>query len=96
MFLSTGELRDLTGFARAEQQARWLKEQGIAHRLVQKRVIISRTHVGEWIEGRTSRLSVGPNWDALREFEEQKDARKAAAFKRRDAPTKPPSRQDDL
>lgn len=51
-FLSAIELHQLTGYARPTSQASWLKEHGIAHRLVDRRVIVSHAHVKAWLEGR--------------------------------------------
>jgi hypothetical protein len=64
-FLSVDELRDLTGAARATKQAAWLKDQSIPHRLVGRRVIISREHVRSWLAGRNVPRSSGLNWAAL-------------------------------
>ena len=61
-FLSTQELHQLTGYARRTQQADWLKENGIPHRLDSGRVIVSHTHVRAWLEGRNTISSNGPNW----------------------------------
>lgn len=51
-FLNEAELHQLTGYARSTSQASWLKEHGIAHRLVDRRVIVSHSHVKAWLEGR--------------------------------------------
>lgn len=51
-YLSPTDLHDLTGYARPTQQARWLKDKGIAHRVDGKRVIVSRAHAREWLEGK--------------------------------------------
>ena len=64
-FLTADELRTLTGFKVASKQARWLTEQGIAHRQVAGRIIVSRLHTQAWLEGRTVRQSAAPNWSAL-------------------------------
>lgn len=61
-YLSTSELHTLTGYARPTQQAIWLKEKAIPHRLDGKRVIVSREHVRSWLEGRnivSSGLNLG-------------------------------------
>ena len=52
-FLTNQELHQLTGYARANLQAEWLKQHALPHRLDGRRVIISRTHVQQWLEGRT-------------------------------------------
>lgn len=51
-FLELAEVKSLTGFARATQQERWLLRQGVAHRRVGSRIIVSRHHVRLWLEGR--------------------------------------------
>jgi hypothetical protein len=65
-FLDKAELRELTGKARAKAQAQWLEEQGVAHRLVDRRVIVSRHHARKWLEGHTVVTSSGPDWSAVR------------------------------
>lgn len=65
-FLSSPELHDLTGYAWPSSQATWLKEQGIAHRLNGKRVIVSRVHVRAWLEGRPVVQSSGLNLSAIK------------------------------
>lgn len=60
------ELRDLTGKAHASAQAAWLSERGVPHRLDGRRVILSRAHVRDWLEGKTVRQSSGINWEAVR------------------------------
>lgn len=59
------ELLRLTGFKRASDQAAWLAGRGIPHRKDCRRVIVSRVHVREWLEGRSVVVSEGPNWAAL-------------------------------
>ena len=58
---SAVELHTLTGYARAGQQAGWLAEHGIPHRMDGRRVIVSRVHVQAWLEGRTVASSKGLN-----------------------------------
>lgn len=60
-YLDKADLHKLTGYARHGQQAQWLKEQGIAHRVDGNRVIVSRVHVQSWLEGRTVVHSSGLN-----------------------------------
>ena len=64
-FLSAEELRELTGYKNAGLQATWLSEQGICYRQVQRRTIVSRSHVHAWLEGRPVRSAGGINWAAL-------------------------------
>jgi len=67
-FLTADELRTLTGYKAAPKQAAWLREQGIAHRQVGGRIIVSRVHTQAWLEGRPVRASSGPNWSALPQY----------------------------
>jgi len=60
------ELRDLTGKAHAAAQAAWLAERGVPHRLDGRRVILSRSHVRDWLTGKTVRQSGGINWGAVK------------------------------
>lgn len=64
-FLTAAELRELTGYRAAGRQDAWLTEQGIPHRKVGGRTIVSRNHVRAWLEGRPVKTSTGPNWGAL-------------------------------
>ena len=59
------ELVRLTDCKRAADQAAWLAERGIPHRKEGRRVLVSRVHVREWLEGRNIVVSEGPNWAAL-------------------------------
>lgn len=60
-YLPPPELHRLTGYARPTEQAEWLKDRGIPHRLDGKRIILSRVHVQSWLEGRTVVHSKGLN-----------------------------------
>lgn len=64
-FLSADELRELTGYKNACRQAAWLKEQGVCHRQVPGRIIVARSHVMAWLEGRPVKTPGGINWAAL-------------------------------
>jgi hypothetical protein len=59
------ELQVLTNLSRAAAQASWLKEKSIPHRVDSRRVIVSRAHIRDWLEGRVASVSSGPNWGAL-------------------------------
>lgn len=52
-FLSKEELQFLCGRRDAVSQEKALKEMGIPHRVVRGRVVVSRFHVREWLEGKT-------------------------------------------
>ena len=64
--LSPAERHELTGYARAGQQAEWMREQGIPHRVDGKRVIVSRVHVQAWLAGRNMASSTGLNMAAIK------------------------------
>ena len=51
-YLNSQELHQLTGYARATQQAAWLKFRNIHHRQDGPRIIVSRVHVQGWLAGR--------------------------------------------
>lgn len=61
-YLIPAELHQLTGYARKTQQAEWLKERAIPHKVEGSRVIVSRVHVQAWLEGKHTISSNGPNW----------------------------------
>lgn len=65
-FLSAVELHALTGYARPGQQAQWLKENGIPHKVDGRRVIVSRVHSRQWLEGRAVVISEGINFGAVK------------------------------
>ena len=60
------ELRELTGKAHAAAQAAWLKAHGVPHRVDGRRVILSRSHLRDWLNGVTVRPSGGINWGAVK------------------------------
>lgn len=64
-FLTAAELRELTGYRAAGRQDTWLTEQGIPHRKVGGRTIVSRNHVRDWLEGKPSRQSVRPDFSMI-------------------------------
>ena len=47
-YLSSQELHQLTGYARATQQSAWLKFRGIPFKQDGARIIVSRVHVQSW------------------------------------------------
>ena len=65
-YLSQQELHTLTGYARATSQASWMTERGVPHRLDGRRVIVSRVHVQQWLEGRTMASSSGLKLAAIK------------------------------
>ncbi len=60
-YLSAAELFALTGYVRSGAQAEWLREKRIHHKLVDRRLIVSRLHVQAWLEGRSVIVSLGLN-----------------------------------
>ena len=65
-YLTSDDIRTLTGYARPKQQASWMKERGIAHRLDGRRIIICTEHVRLWLAGRSVIVSSGLNWAAIK------------------------------
>lgn len=65
-FLGNQELHQLTGYARAAQQAAWLKFRGIPHKQDGPRIIVSRVHVQGWLEGKPTIQRHGMNVAAIR------------------------------
>lgn len=65
-FLSPSEVRELTDYAHAKQQAEWLTERGIPHKLEARRVVLSRVHVRGWLEGRPMVAGGGVNLGAVK------------------------------
>ena len=65
-YLSPQELHQLTGYARAAQQAAWLKFRSIPHKPDGTRVIVSRVHVQSWLEGKPIAARGGMNIAAIR------------------------------
>ncbi|MEY4345282.1 MAG: hypothetical protein RL032_1114 [Pseudomonadota bacterium] len=65
-YLPPQEIHALTGYARPGAQAAWLAERGVPHRLEGRRLIISRVHVLQWLEGRTVVRSSGLKLSAIK------------------------------
>lgn len=64
--MSSVEVREATGKARPAQQAEWLSERGVPHRLEGRRIILSRAHFRAWLEGKIVPKTSGINWGAVR------------------------------
>ena len=64
-YLSQSELYQLTGYVRGTSQSSWLKDRALPHQTDGQRVIISRTHVKDWLEGRAV-ISTGLNLAAIK------------------------------
>lgn len=65
-FLSKSEIESLTGYKRCTEQAEWLVHMGLPHRMDGRRLILSRSHVRLWLEGRPIVQSAGPRLDLVR------------------------------
>lgn len=65
-YLTHQELHQVTGYARAGQQAEWLKSKAIPYKLEDKRLIVSREHVRSWLEGKPVLARGGLNIAAIR------------------------------
>lgn len=61
-FLSSADLHDLTGFARAAEQESWLLERGIPHKREGKRIIVSKIHSRAWLAGKPMVATVKPHF----------------------------------
>jgi hypothetical protein len=64
--MSPEEIKELTDAAQAAKQAEWLADHGIPHKLVGRRVKLSRVHVRQWLEGARFAFSSGVNLGAVR------------------------------
>ena len=60
-FLRPEELRELAGSAGGEAQCAALDMLGVPYRRVNRRVLVSRYHVREWLSGRAVTPSRGVN-----------------------------------
>lgn len=59
-YLTPAEVKDTAGGkAKLAEQLQVLQEQGIPHKVVGKRVLVSRYHVREWLAGRLVPASRG-------------------------------------
>lgn len=65
-YLNSQELHHLTGYAKANLQAAWLKFRGIPHKQDGARIIASRLHIQKWLEGRPTVTHAGMNVSAIR------------------------------
>lgn len=65
-YLNEFELYQLTGAIKASSQVSWLKQNGVPFRLDGKRLIVSRVHARQWIEGAIVPTSKGLNLAGIR------------------------------
>lgn len=54
------------GAARIDDQVRILREQGVPHKVVGRRVLVSRYHLREWLAGRVVAPSSAPKLELVR------------------------------
>lgn len=65
--LSPAEVKAVAGgAARLDDQVRILREQGLPHKVVGKRVVVSRYHLREWLAGRVVAPSSAPKLELVR------------------------------
>ncbi|WP_326538485.1 hypothetical protein [Pseudorhodoferax sp.] len=66
-FLRPAEVKELTdGATDLDEQERILKRDGIPHRRRDKRILVSRFHVREWLAGKVFTPSRGIRWDLVK------------------------------
>lgn len=66
VILSPAELRELTGYSRADKQRRMLDDHGIPYKSIGSRTIVLASHIAAWVEGRPVRQSVEPDFSMVR------------------------------
>lgn len=59
--LTPSEVKTLAGSAKPDEQERFLKTEGIPYRRRDRRILVSRFHIREWLAGRTVTPSRGVN-----------------------------------
>jgi len=66
-YLSPAEVKSLTGGrARLADQLKVLCEEGIPHKMVGRRVVVSRHHVRQWLSGEAAAPTIKPRLDLVR------------------------------
>lgn len=65
-YLSTEELRGLTGWVQRNRRLQWLAQRGIPHQQDGGRIIVSRIHVQRWLEGQRNTPHSGMNLAAIK------------------------------
>ena len=64
--LSPAEVKELAGCAARDAQAEKLAALGVPFRRDGARILVSRMHVRQWLNGEQLRPSVGPRMDLVR------------------------------
>ncbi|WP_347612416.1 DUF4224 domain-containing protein [Comamonas thiooxydans] len=65
-FLTKEERRELTGYRNQNPQIAWLKSKGLPFQIDEDRLIVMRSHVQQWIEGKPLVKSKGVNFSAVK------------------------------
>ncbi|RGE46154.1 DUF4224 domain-containing protein [Comamonas testosteroni] len=65
-YLSNQELSRLTGASENSSKSRWLNGRSIPFKVDGKRIIVSREHVRNWLEGKVTLTRTGMNMSAIR------------------------------
>jgi Domain of unknown function (DUF4224) len=65
-FLSPPEVRQIAGVGDLHGQAEALRLLGIPHRIVGRRLLVSRYHVREWLSGKTVTPSTKPKMELVK------------------------------
>ncbi|KGG90870.1 hypothetical protein P245_15680 [Comamonas thiooxydans] len=65
-FLTKEERRELTGYRNQSPQIAWLKSKGLPFQIDEDRLIVMRSHVQQWIEGKPLVKSKGVNFSAVK------------------------------
>lgn len=65
-FLLPQEIKRMTSQGKLDDQESFFKKEGIPHRRLGKRILVSRAHVREWIAGAVFVPSRGINMGAIK------------------------------
>lgn len=60
------EIRKLAGASKTDEQEAFLKQEGIPHKRLGRRILLSRAHVRAWLSGQVFTPSRGVNLGAVR------------------------------
>ncbi|GAD20900.1 DUF4224 domain-containing protein [Acidovorax sp. MR-S7] len=65
-FLDPKDIRKLAGASTTDQQEAFLKQAGIPHKRLGRRILLSRAHARAWLAGQVFAPSRGVNLGAVR------------------------------
>lgn len=65
-YLDSRELKSLTDYTYRSKQTEWLRMKGIPFKIDGKRLVVTKTHVQNWIEGKQNVAGRGMNVAAIR------------------------------